>query len=104
MADIAKGPFLNEKTHRLISLGNAITLIMAMLSAVVFFVNFKSDTEHGISTNTTSIESERELRAKENAAIINAVDKNNSKFEVMNPVLVELQSDVKWIRSMMEKK
>lgn len=104
MADLAKGPFLNEKTHRLISLGNAITLIMAMLSAVVFFVNFKADTEHGISTNTTSIESERELRAKENEAFLIAVDKTNAKFEVMNPVLIELQSDVKWIRSMMEKK
>ncbi len=104
MASIARGPFLNEKTHRMISLGNAITLVMAMLGAVVFFVNFKSDTEHGIEKNTASIISEREAQAKENLTLKRENEISYEKLETITPVLVELQTDVKWIRSMMEKK
>ncbi len=72
---------LTEKTRVLVTISNFVLLIFGIVSGVVFVVNWKADVEHRLSN----------------------VEKQVEKYEDMDTTLVEIQTDLKWIRAYMEK-
>ncbi len=77
---------LTEKTRILVTISNFIMLIFAIVSGVVFVVNWKADVEH------------RLLSAEESIAVIVKEKKAMESLQLeIQLQLVGIQTDLKWI-------
>ena len=76
---------MNEKTKVTLNIINFITLILFIVTAVSTASAWKNEVDHN----------QRDMSF--------AIEKNTASIEMMNPALVEIQTDLKWIRAALEK-
>jgi hypothetical protein len=82
---------LTEKTRIVVTISNFVMLVFTIISGVIFIVNWKSDIEHRVQYNENEIKNIR-------------LDVDNGKeLQIQTQTkLVEIQTDLKWIRAYME--
>lgn len=83
---------LTEKTRVLVTLSNFFMLVFAIVSGVVFVVNWKAEIENRISNTEEDV---IEL-------IVEVEEGKRLQIETQTQ-LAEIQTDLKWIRAYMEK-
>lgn len=83
---------LTEKTRVMVTISNFVLLIFTIVSGVVFAVSWKAEIEHRVSNSEYKILIIQE-DAKENETLL---------LETQTS-LVEIKTDLKWIRAYMEK-
>ncbi len=82
---------LTEKTRIFVTISNFFLLIGAIISSVVFIVNWKADIEHRLTANESEI-TEVKLEVK-----------NGRDLQITTQTtLAQIQTDIKWLRLYLE--
>ncbi len=87
---------MNEKTRITLSTVGWISMILFVISATAAGVTWKTDAEHGIESNRSSIQDIRHDNDIEH-------EKMSEEISDIKPDIIEIKTDLKWIRAFMEK-
>ena len=95
---------LKPETHVKMTMITLFTLIAFIVTTTAAAVAWKVNAENGIERNGATIQSEMRQNGIDHDTMRKSIDSNTEQLKAFSPALVEIQTDLKWIRAALEKK